>query len=120
MPRLARASAVHRFDARIDAIRRAVPVEAYLSILHRAATTGFMPCLDECGNATGIQQEVSPDLRTRILQSLIDKVMPNAKVEESPPPPALAMPTDAELRGLSMVELIRTAAATAKQPAEPA
>ena len=75
--------------ASIAQVRRSIPVEQYLVILHHAAITGEMPIIDP---ATGVQKRdadnnplydiLSTKDRMSVLQDLMDRAMPKVKAVE--------------------------------------
>jgi hypothetical protein len=105
-----------------ERLRRALPLEQYIFILHQAATTGFVPVLNEYGRA------VAPDRltdaqkmncfldgkeRVKVLSYLVDKRMPTLQtvamnVQQGQDVLASA---PGEARYLSSADLARSAAA---------
>lgn len=78
-----------RVDRRVERLRRALPLPTYLMILHQAATTGYLPVLDESGKPIPQGDNVElmpPKERLQVLQYLVDKAMPNVRLEAEPEP----------------------------------
>lgn len=75
--------------ATIAQVRRSIPVEQYLALLHHAAVTGEIPVFDL---ATGTQKRdadnqpvfdaISPRDRIAIIENLMDRTMPKIKTVE--------------------------------------
>ena len=77
----------HVINRQVETLRRKLPANQYLYLLHQAATTGFMPTLDEAGDPQPIPADtpmLTPMQRVPIVQCLLDKVMPDAKYDHEP------------------------------------
>jgi hypothetical protein len=66
----------------IDAARSSIPARLYLFLMHRGATTGFLPRLNHDGTPTGEFDVVASDDRMRLLQYLTNKVLPDLRTIE--------------------------------------
>lgn len=104
------AKAPLRVDRRIESLRRTLPVETYLFLLHQGATTGFVPKIDAKGRPIPEEEDHAPDLlrpkdRVELLQYLTDKAMPNVRLDAEPEAPAVSAPED--LAHLTTAELIK-------------
>lgn len=83
--------AYHRVASRrahnhaVESLRRSLPINVYLKLMHQGATMGYLPQLDESGNATGNFTELKADQRLASLNFLINKAMPDLKSSEAPP-----------------------------------
>lgn len=110
-------SAVRRDNA-IEQLRRTLPVNVYLSLLHNAACSGFIPILDSQGKPTGEYTELPPKERLNTLTYLVNKAMPDLKSNEQflPPPQdeALEMRDMAEMTTEELAQVIRSSAAPTK------
>lgn len=85
---MARAVSVPRvstYVAKLERLRRGLPIDTYLALLDSAAVTGFMPQLTPHGKPTGNYEQVKLVDRIAILKALVDKGMPN-RPEPAPLP----------------------------------
>jgi len=103
----------------VEALRRSLPLNTYLFLLHQAAATGAVPVLDENGKPTGEFHGLKPVERIDALKYLVDKAMPDIKSTEAPP----AEDSDALLdhdttAGLTTAELVDRIRASAPVPAQ--
>ena len=73
----------------LDAMRLALPAQAYLHMLSQIALTGTMPILDTRGTPTEEAQLCTPQMRYDALKYLTDKVVPQAKAQDVQAPPDL-------------------------------
>lgn len=82
---VARAPAVNRT---VERARRLLPVNQYLYMLHTGATTGYFPRLDTEGHPiprdTDGKDDLSTHERVALTETLLSKVMPDAKYEHEP------------------------------------
>jgi hypothetical protein len=76
--------------AQLERLRRSIPISRYLFLLHQAAVTGQLPCLDPNGNPTGEFKEIKAQERINIMTKLLDKAMPDRA--EPPPLPEDIVP----------------------------
>jgi hypothetical protein len=105
----------------VEALRRALPLNTYLTILHQGATMGALPVMDEHGNATGEFTEMRPADRLDTLRFLVNKVMPDLKTNEALPAPEDDDLLDQDrLAGMTTDELVTSIRATspAKAPVD--
>jgi hypothetical protein len=64
----------------VEQLRQNLPVDAYLTMLHLAATTGVLPHLDPYTHKpTGTGDPISPPLRHETITYLLDKALPDYK-----------------------------------------
>ncbi len=66
----------------ISALRGAIPADRLLDTLSRAALTGKIPRYGDDGQmVAGAEEEVTPEVRLKMAQYLVDKVMSDAPKE---------------------------------------
>lgn len=93
-------------------IARYLRPSAYAFLLDQAATTGFVPRLDQFGRPvpTDTGDMLPPQDRLKTLQYLLDKVLPAAKaVEQHSPLDPLLAATPGEVDRLTSAELVTLA-----------
>ena len=73
----------------LDALRLALPAQAYLKMLSQIALTGTMPVLDMTGMPTEEAMPCTPQMRYDALKYLTDKIVPQAKAQDVNTPPDL-------------------------------
>lgn len=83
--------------AKLERVRRTIPIERYLGLLDGAAQTGQLARLDPNGRPTGEFDTVEGKDRIAIMHKLVDKAMPD-RLE---PPP---LPEDIEA-GVAAIDI---------------
>lgn len=87
----------------ISALRGAIPADRLLDTLSRAALTGRIPRYDHEGSLIpGAEEAVTPELRLKMAQYLVDKVMSDAPKEVHHTQPQ----TEDELRDATVLRTI--------------
>ncbi len=72
-----------------ETLRRLLPLNQYMFLLHQAATTGHLPKLNSFGRPVpqtaddAATCQVQPKERLACLQYLVDKAMPDVKAEQT-------------------------------------
>jgi hypothetical protein len=112
----------------LRAVKAQLPIGTYLQLLHVAAVTGrlpkldpwtFKPVTDLAGNE--VYNEVDVSDRLKILGGLVDKVVPDAKVSETPQgshDPAILLKQDlSKLPREALLGIISQAGAALEAPA---
>lgn len=101
----------------VEELRRAMPLNTYLFLMHQAATTGAVPVLDERGKPTGAVDTLKPQERIDTIKYLIDKTMPALKSADAPPPDndeeLLDATTTASLTTAELIDRMRQSAPAA-------
>lgn len=95
----------------VEQCRRALPVNQYLYMLHQGATTGYFPRLDLNGQPLPRDPDGKDDLsvgdRVKITESLLSKIMPDAKYDHDPDDADMKSVSADEVRTLSSEKLLR-------------
>jgi hypothetical protein len=82
-----------RIDRRIEKLRRAIPLETYLMLMHQAAVTGYLPRLDAAGKVVPAKDDeepiLTPNERIKLMEYLTDKSMPDIRLDAEPAPESI-------------------------------
>lgn len=120
-PAMARAVIIPRvspYVARLERLRRQIPLERYIQLLDAAGSTGFLPQLDPSGRPTGKYDPVKVPERIAIITALLNKGMPARQETPSLPEDMEAQRQVIDVSKLDDKELEDILASDAAAPVE--